>query len=309
MPIVAELVLGVDGGGTKTRALLADRSGRIVGRGSAGTSNYLTAGFEAATSALRMAITAARQDAAYPATLPVAAACFGLAGVGRPADIALIDAWLAEQHFATSVSVVNDAELVLAAGTPQGWGVALICGTGSICYGRSQDGRSARTGGWGHVLGDEGGGYDIAVQALRLATQTADGRFDAPTILDMVLTHWHLSTPDQLVDCIYNPPRSRAEIATLAQPVIALAESGDTYAASILDHAASELARMIATVGRRLGIAQPAVALGGGLIGASEHLRHSLRTYTDIAALTQVDEPAQGALVLARRLLDHTPAQ
>src|SRR4029453_12414402 len=97
----------------------------------------------------------------------------------------------------------------LAAGAPEGWGVALIAGTGSFCWGRDAAGRSARVGGWGFLLGDEGSGYDLAVQALRLATQTADGRAEAHAILRAILDHWGPRLPGSFLSPLQSHPGHR----------------------------------------------------------------------------------------------------
>jgi N-acetylglucosamine kinase-like BadF-type ATPase len=303
---MAELILGIDGGGSKTRTLVADRTGTILGVGTAGTSNYQSVGFAAATAALCEAVATALRQAHLEPRTPIAAACFGLAGVGRPADRALFQNWLDNCPIAQHQTIVNDAELVLAAGTPHGWGVALICGTGSICFGKAPDGETARAGGWGYLLGDEGSGYAIALHALRLATQTADGRAAAHTILSTILRHWGLDQPEQLVSYIYRPEVSRAEIATLARRMTELADAGDRDARGILDAAAKELAKLVAAVVHRLNLVEPPVALAGGLLGASSWLKSRLVQHTDVplGQVTFVEDPAVGALVLARRLLE-----
>ena len=143
------LLLGIDGGGSKTVALLADLDGRVLGRGVAGSSNYQAAGAQAAQTALDQAIAAAYANARLPgpawpqASDAISAACFGLAGVDRPEDRDLFEAWTADRLPHARVVIANDAELVLAAGTAYGWGCALISGTGSIVYGRDPAGRTA----------------------------------------------------------------------------------------------------------------------------------------------------------------------
>jgi N-acetylglucosamine kinase-like BadF-type ATPase len=281
-----DLLLGIDGGGSTTRALLADRSGALLGAGAAGASNHQAIGFDAATQAIRSAIDAAFRDAEIDRAGQVAAICLGLAGAGRPEDRRQFEAWAARLSIALRCAVVSDAELVLAAGTPDGWGVALICGTGSIAWGRAPDGRSARAGGWGYLLGDEGSGYDLALRALRLATQTADGRAAAPALLQAALDH------------IYRPETTRAEIAALAQRIVALADSGDPAAASLLDNAAHDLAQLVMTVARNLDLITPPVALAGGLLGASRQLRRSIAAIVgvELEKLINVEEPARGAV-------------
>lgn len=301
---MAELLLGIDGGGSKTRVLLADRDGNLRGVGTAPSSNYQSVGWEAATNALHTAIGAALHHAAPNDT--VAAACFGLAGVDRPADREEYTAWVRQQAYAPRFTIVNDAELVLAAGTPAGWGVALICGTGSICYGRSPDGRTTRAGGWGYLLGDEGSGYDIGVQALRLATQTADGRASAQRVLSAILEHWQLDDPSELIGYVYRPETTRATIAALGGSIAALASHGDGDASAIMSGAARELGRLIAAVVRRLDLAQPPVALGGGLLVGTPELQQQIKTLAGVplGTLTPVEDPARGAIVIARRLLE-----
>jgi N-acetylglucosamine kinase-like BadF-type ATPase len=303
---MTDLLLGIDGGGSNTRALLADRSGALLGAGAAGPSNYQAIGFDATTQALQAAIDAAFHDAGMERAGPVATICLGLAGAGRPEDRQRFEAWVARQAIARRSAVVSDAELVLAAGTPDGSGVALICGTGSIAWGRAPDGRSARAGGWGYLLGDEGSGYDIALRALRLATQTADGRAAAPALLQAALDHWDLHTPEQLIGHIYRPEATRAEIAALSRRIVALADASEPAAARLLDDAAHDLARLVAAVAHKLDLIAPPVALGGGLLGASHRLRRGIAEVgsVELGALIYVDEPARGALAIARRLAE-----
>lgn len=299
-----EFLLGVDGGGSQTRAVIADRQGTILGRGSAGSSNAQAVGFAAATQALEAAISAA--IAQVPdAALPVAAACFGLAGAGRFAERAMFHDWVTERRIAHAVRIVTDAELLLAAGTPNDWGIALIAGTGSICYGRAPDGRTARAGGWGWLLGDEGSGYDLGVRTLRLATQTADGRADAASILELVLNAWGLTTPEELIPYAYHAERPRTAVAALATPLLTLAESGDPHAMALVETSGIALAQHIEAVAATLALDHPPLAYGGGLLVASHQLREAITAHlhTPIGPITIVDDPVQGALVIARQLL------
>lgn len=300
------LILGIDGGGSNTRALLAGPDGAVLGRGFAPSSNFQSVGFPAAAAAIQQAIVEAFGAAGVALSLPVAALCLGLAGVGRPADRARMEAWAGSQRIAERCIVVTDAEPVLAAGTPAGWGVALISGTGSVCFGRAPQGDTLQVGGWGYLLGDEGSGYDVAIRALRLATQTADGRAEAHALLRVLLAHWNLAEPADLIGHVYRAEFPRSAIAGLTRPVVNLAEGGDPYAAGLLDEAAGHLARAGATAARRLGLHEPPVALAGGLLGSSPRMRAALAEHLGPGwgPLTYVEDPAMGTLVLARRLLD-----
>lgn len=300
------LILGIDGGGSNTRALLAGPDGAVLGRGFAPSSNFQSVGFPAAAAAIQQAIVEAFGAAGVALSLPVAALCLGLAGVGRPADRARMEAWAGSQRIAERCIVVTDAEPVLAAGTPAGWGVALISGTGSVCFGRAPQGDTLQVGGWGYLLGDEGSGYDLAVRALRLATRTADGRADAHALLAAILSHLSLEQPEALVRRVYGGDTSPAAIAALAQPVVALAEAGDTHALALLAEGAGQLALMAKAAAHKLELAAAPLALAGGLLGASAALRRMIGAELGAAwePVTYVDEPARGTLLLARRLLE-----
>jgi N-acetylglucosamine kinase-like BadF-type ATPase len=307
----ATLLLAVDGGGTTTQALVADLEGRVLGRGVGPGSNHHRVGPDRFHQALTTAIEAALREATgVPpdgngngwSKAPFAAACFGLAGVDRLEDEELVARWARQQGLNAPFRVVNDSELILAAGTPEGWGVALVSGTGSVCLGRHQDGRSARVGGWGYLLGDEGSGYQVALRALRLATQTADGRAEAPELLQAVLRHWSLPNPAALIAHVHAPAMTQADIAGLAAQVLELAAQGDAAAGAIVDEAARDLARHVDAAVLQLGLSRPPLALAGGLMRPA--LRQSVQAALrcEVGEVSHVADPPLGAVVLARRL-------
>ncbi|MFI5272897.1 MAG: BadF/BadG/BcrA/BcrD ATPase family protein [Ktedonobacterales bacterium] len=297
----AESYLGIDGGGTKTQAVIVDRAGRVLGRGAAGGANQDSIGLAAARDALLTAATAAA--AAAGATLPLAAAWIGLAGVDAPADVQRFLPYAL--RLATTVRVTNDAELLLGA-LPRATGVALIAGTGSIAVGRSAAGASARAGGWGHIFGDEGSGYEIGRAALQAVAGAGDGR-TAPTALTRtILRAWDLNEPSDLIACVYHE-RDKAAIARLAPLVLTCADAGDAQARRIVRTAAREQARAAATVARTLGLdGALAVALGGGLLVHVPRFRaqvvRALAAMVRLGTTVVVDDPAREAALAARRL-------
>jgi N-acetylglucosamine kinase-like BadF-type ATPase len=195
---------------------------------------------------------------------------------------------------------------VLAAGTPQGWGVALICGTGSIAWARDASGRQARAGGWGYLLGDEGGGFDIGLTALRAILHAADGRGPQTILTDAILDRWALPAPDALVAHVYRPPLPPAEIAVLAPLVNDAAAAGDGVAMTILRRAGQELASLVQAAARDLDMARPLpCALAGGALLRSPALQDAFLAAAGdlgltLGPVTPVSEPAEGALRLAR---------
>jgi N-acetylmuramic acid 6-phosphate etherase len=312
-----DLVLGIDGGATKTVACLA-RRGTLsdpvcVGRGTAGPSNIQAIGAQEALANLDRTIVAAFADAGVqPDT--VAAAVLGLAGSDREENQRTIRQWADQRRLAHRLAVVHDALPVLAAGSPQGWGVALIGGTGSFAFGRSRDGRTCRAGGWGFLFGDEGSAYAIAVAGLRAAAQSADGRGPATRLLADFLRRWDLAEPLALIPAAYGIAADRAAIASLAEVVTAAAEAGDAVARKILERAADDLAAVVAAVARRLGISAASfpLALTGGLILSNEPLRaavterlRGLGTQPNPIAL--VADPVLGAVRLAMQEHERGP--
>ncbi len=167
-PYDGTLLIGIDGGGSHTVAVLATtkqaKNGAfdwsIVGRGEAGPCNHNAVGKDRAFAALDQAVETAFANANI-LRRSADAACLGLAGVDRADDLALVREWTEKAKLARHVEITNDAALLLAAGTPQGWGLAIVAGTGSIAFGQTPDGRIDRAGGWGHILGDEGSAYGI----------------------------------------------------------------------------------------------------------------------------------------------------
>jgi N-acetylglucosamine kinase-like BadF-type ATPase len=204
--------------------------------------------------------------------------------------------------------VRNDSELILGGGTPEGWGVAIISGTGSICLGRSASGQSARVGGWGHVLGDEGSGYQIATEALKLATRTADGRASAQPMLQAALNHWRLRAPKDLIGVIARRETTAEDIAGFATRVLELAGRGDAAAREILDRSSQALALHVDTVIQKLGLKEPPLAVGGAMMRVTLKKMLVDKVKGPLGPATLVTDPVLGAVTMARRLLQSAAA-
>lgn len=293
--------LAVDGGGTKTQAVIVDGAGRVLGRGSAGSSNHRAEGISRALAHLDGAIEAAVREAGV--TPPFARAWFGLAGIDRPEDLCLFQEQLTP--LAARVHVSNDAELVLA-GLAARPGVGLIAGTGSIALGIDQAGQVVRVGGWGHLIGDEGSGYDLGLRALRRATWMADGRAVCGPFLDLVLAHFGVVAADDLIACVYSQS-SKAAVAALAPLILRAAQAGDSDARAIARPAAGALADAVVTVAHRLHtVGGPvALALGGSLLVRDGYYRtmvlRRVRRQIALGSVCLVAEPAvTAAYSLAR---------
>lgn len=297
-------ILGVDGGGTKTLALLGDLAGHVLARGVSGPSNYNAVGFEAACSALESAIHNACQD--FPGM--ISALCLGLAGAGRKEDIDLFQNWAVQKFPKTVIKVASDAEILLMSGAASGPALILICGTGSIVYGRTIKGELIRAGGWGYMFGDEGSGYAIGIAALRAVMQAYDERGPKTLLSELVLEHYGLQNPPDLIPVIYGAESQLSTVASLSKLVEQAAELGDPLAIAILDEAAHALMRTIAAITSKLGSSPVPLVITGGTILHGRHLKRSFLRACEtqrlaFAAIRYVTEPAEGALQLARQAL------
>lgn len=297
------LTLGIDGGGTQTTAMLA-QGDQLLGRGSAGGSNLQAVGVSRALSALDLAIAEAFKNAGR-ARVTVGAICLGLAGADRGPEKQLLAEWAKTKHIAKSIRVTNDGALLLAAGTPEGWGIAVIAGTGSIAVGRTSNGRFARSGGWGYLLGDEGSGYALAMDALNAVTRAADGRGGATPLTDRFLAAMGLTKPQDIIAAVYRGSWDRAALAALAPIVLATAAEGDEIADCIVDRQAGELAHVIAAVAKTLELSSFPLALAGGALLGSEYYRLKLTEILKVRSIKVdsvqlVPEPAWGAVRIAQ---------
>lgn len=295
-------VLGIDAGGSKTIALVADGKGEIVGEGRAGGANLQTDGELQVEKILHDVIV----QAMGKRTAPPDAMCLGMAGVDRESDGRIIRGIMQRLGFRHNALIVNDALIALVAGAGANPGVVVISGTGSIAYGVSHRGVAARAGGWGPTLGDEGSGYWIGRRALEAVVRDADGRGPQTTLTRRVLEHFALPRAELLVSEIYHQPHGRRAIAALATIVDRARSEGDLVAAEIMSDAADELAIAAGSVIARLemrGEAFP-ILLAGGLLKRSDWLAGEIaRRMAEVAPRSEVallqHEPVLGAVRLA----------
>lgn len=256
------LYAGIDGGGTKTAIVIVDETGNVVSRVQVSTSNAAVVGHEAAGTVLRQGITDALAAAGPDAIL--ASAWFGLSGSDRPEDHQRLRPHVA--GLATEIRMSNDAELLLGA-LPGSIGVAVVSGTGSIAFGRAASGERARAGGWGHIFGDEGSGYDLARRALDAYSREIDGRGPSTSLTPRLKAHLGLVEPYQLIAWAYAKETTKGDIARLSRLVVTEADAGDAVARGIVEGSARELATTVGTVARRLGFSHALpLALTGGML-------------------------------------------
>lgn len=293
------LYVGIDGGGTKTTLVAVDESGAEIARCHTSTSNAAVIGHDAAAATLaRALVELAQQCGGQP---PFTAAWFGLSGSDRPGDHRRLLPAL--EPLATSIRMTNDAELALG-GLPDGIGMAMVAGTGSIAFGRNRAGKRARAGGWGHLFSDEGSGYDLTIRMLRAFAAEADGRGPATSLTQRLLDHFGLTEPHEIIAHVYASTMTKGALAGLSTLVIEEAETGDLLANDILDHAASALAELGVTAARNLSmLEQLSLALTGGLLIHNPTYRaRVLARLGQQAAINTVEVVRDPALTAAKAL-------
>ena len=306
-------VVGIDGGGSKTRAILADERGEKITEATGGASAVNPGEAERSAGVIagvvRDVIEMAEKGDARPRVL-----CVGVAGVGRESERqALIEA-LTTQQVADEVVVESDFAIALTDAFGEGPGVLLIAGTGSSAFARGPAGATARCGGWGPVIGDEGGGAWIGRRALSVVAAAADGREPETALTGAVLTAAEVSETSDLIRWAANA--TPATLATLAPVVMAAADGGDLRANSIVSMAVEELALHVRSLARQLFSDERAsvpVALTGGLLkkGSSfrKRLEHRLKTAVPGAHVHHEEiDAARGAVRSALRSLTRQTA-
>jgi N-acetylglucosamine kinase-like BadF-type ATPase len=295
-------VLGIDAGGTKTVCLLADDRGRVLSEARGSGANLATSGEVEVERVLRDVVTQALGDR----NVHLDAVCLGIAGVDRPRDAAVANAIMGRIGASTRTIVVNDALVALVAGAGDEPGVVVVAGTGSIAYGRDAAGRAARAGGWGYLLGDEGGGFWIGRAALSAVVRQFDGRGPSTLLTELVLAEMRLSSPTEVIDAVYDHGLPRRSIAGIASVVQRAVDAGDAVASDILDRAAAELAAAAASVINRLNMRgdEFRIVLAGGIFNGIPALVPNVSgRLPEIAPRSHVKlldvEPAMGAVRLA----------
>ena len=295
--------LGVDGGQSSTIAVIGDETGAIRGTGKAGPCNHVSAA-ESRERFLNSVGSAVRdaQEAAQCADVVFQAACLGLSG-GPHDKEELTKQAVKAHHYA----ITTDAHIALTGAIAGQPGIIAIAGTGSIAYGRNAMGKTARAGGWGYAMGDEGGAFDLVRQALRAILRSDEGWGSATGLRAALLGATGAHDANDLLHRFYTPEFPRARIASFAPLVDEAARQGDFVAREILQTAAQALATYVAAVRRQLfhrGEASQVSYIGG--VFASEILRQRFQLIVELEGESRVHAPsygpAAGALIEAYRL-------
>ena len=292
-----DFVCGVDGGGTKTTAICCSPDGKEIARRVFGPFNLNSIGTQAFESILNELVSFL-DETGYCRAL-----CIGAAGITNNRVSECAEAVLSKTRI--PYKLLGDFEIAHTGALDGNEGIILIAGTGSVCYGKNKDGKTAMAGGWGHLIGDAGSGYGIGRDALSAVARMYDG-YGEPTILkDMIAREFCLDTQEKIVSHVYSNDKSA--VAALSPLVEKACTSGDPVAMEIVRTNAEALVQLVKTVSSRLGLTSCKVALLGGLLENKTALKaefvDQLHSSTNLHCVSPLHSAAEGAVLEALRLL------
>ena len=304
-------VVGVDGGGTKTEAVVMDAHQRVIGEGLAGPSNPLRVGIAGAAASIREAI----DNACASAKLrrgDLVAAQIGLAGARRQELRERMRETLTPLDIG-EIEVVTDASIALYGATGGAPGLVVIAGTGSICCGINARRKRFCAGGWGPIAGDEGGGAWLARRALRAVAHAFDGRGPQTALTDLACAYFHVTSPDDLTTAIYAPTITNERLAGFGRDVVNAAKEEDSVALQIVADGGTELGYAACAVIRHLQMERDRfqIAYVGGVFKAAgdlmlDTLREEVRKVAPRAFFDPPHfAPAVAAARMARERFNH----
>jgi N-acetylglucosamine kinase-like BadF-type ATPase len=300
-----KLIVGLDGGGTKTRCIFADKFGKSILEITGGPSNFLTIGSEKAASNIISIIKSGltRLGSSFEIISIILA---GVSGAGRKFHADMLRESLLKKlpESLTKVFVESDARIALEGALGGEPGAVVIAGTGSVIFGKDQLGRIYRAGGFGRIIGDEGSAYSIGVKTLSLISNMIDGRQNTGKILDNFKDIFNIKNEDDLINLVHNPG---FDVASIAMFTIKSAEEGIDNAKIILDEESDELIKLINVIKDKIKISHLRLVFIGSLIENENYYTRLLRQKTKKIKEIELGEkkysPEMGAVIMARRIL------
>lgn len=284
------MVAGIDGGGTGTTLKLLDEEGQEIKRTAFGPFNINSIGEERFRQLLWEIFAFLREEGECDAL------CIGAAGISNPAVVKAINRAAKEAGFFGRLLLRGDHEIALYGAVSGREGSILIAGTGSICTGVAADGRTARAGGWGHLIDDVGSGYALGRDALTAVVRSHDGREKPTCLTELVKKEWRIEDIRQLIAKTYSTA-DKSNIASLSPLVEKAGRMGDAAALSIIAKNALDLVGLAAAVYRRLGEKEMKLSLLGGLLSNETLLRKNfIQVLSESEPGIKVTEPDMDAV-------------
>ena len=290
---------GIDGGGTKTRVCCCGLDGIEIAARTFGAFNINSIGLEKFRTLLSD-ITAFLRDVGE-----CAAVCIGSAGISNEAMADAVSEAMKEAGIG-NWKLVGDNVIALAGALDGGAGIILIAGTGSICFGRGRNGEEARSGGWGHLIGDEGSAYALGRDALSAVARAMDGYGEHTMLTALLASELGLNTRPGIISYTYGGDKST--VAALSRLVETAAAAGDEVALNIISDNAEKMAELVGAVAGKLDLGRTEVAMLGGMLENDTFLRACFievmeRRLPDITCISPKKDACAGAVMMAKEML------
>ncbi len=301
-------LIGMDGGGTKTKCVLTDINLNPIYETTGGASNFLVIGTETVSETILNLVNECVSSQKISIE-NIEAIVLGTTGGGRRNDAELLEKKIFEDEKRKSIPinkfrVDSDARIALEGAFSGKAGSILIAGTGSIMFGKDDKGEIHRVGGFGRYIGDEGSGYRIGRKGLNAIARFLDGRAKSTKIADLLDQEFSISTSEQLITEVY---RNNFNIASVAPLVFEAAESGDKIAQRILEDEADELLLHITAMKTKLNVEILKVSLIGSILTTPNYFSYLfnekvVRRFNDVKIMEAEHSPEFGAALLAKQL-------
>lgn len=268
--------IGIDGGGTKTNCVLVDDKFNIIHSSQAGASNPFSVGFENSALVITKLIYKASKKVKNKNSLYVVA---GIAGCGRKVHSEKLERLIKNELKKSGLSILNlkiisDAEAALEGALNGSEGALLIAGTGSILIGKDKFGKLTKIGGYGKIIGDEGGGHSIGIKALNHISKVFDGRSSTSILAENFKKKFKTKTRDELINKVYSGKINPANVATL---VLNAAKLNDIYAQKILNDEVDELLKHITAFKKITASKRLTISFSGSLLTNKNYLSDRLK--------------------------------
>lgn len=297
--------IGIDGGGSKTMFAISDESGKILGTALAGSAFYKQIGEEGVIDLLRNGVAEVCRFAEGDAT-DIASVCFGMPAWGEsPVNDKIIEEKILSTFPEWNIHIVNDCEVGWAGSLELYPGINIVAGTGSIAFGKNEEGVTARCGGWSEWFGDEGSGYWLGVKCVQLFSRQSDGRDERGPLYEIVRKELNLSVDEEIIDLFEQEYlHKRDKIASLQKMLLEAANEGDVYAIDAYAQAAKELYDIVCGVKKKIFADKNClVSCSGGIFKTGDVIRKPFMKLLegDGMELTESKaEPYVGAVLLAK---------
>lgn len=267
-------VAGWDGGGTKTAMQIRNLEGKVILSTQAGGLNFNSQTKEELKATIHTLVTG--MSMLQGGLEACKMLCVSTAGISNPEALGFLQGTIKDTGLTCEMKFVGDHEEALYGALGKSEGMVLISGTGSICFGKNVEGRTSRTGGWGHIIDDEGSGYAIGRDILSAAVQSYDKRIPKSMLYDMVLEKIGGESVEDIIRYTYKTAIGKKDIASFAPLLIEAISQEDQQGISIGNKAAMELVKLVIPVAQELNLEQSELALTGGILTHYKTIREKV---------------------------------